>query len=93
VRGLAQEEMLHGLQTSGDDWRVLVVDDVTVKVFSSACKLSDVTEENVSRACNRGSRFDQSVPGLVARQRRHKRAVGLRQAAAAGRSRRTLRVC
>ena len=49
-----QEEMLHGLQTSGtggEDWKVLVVDDVTVKVFSSACKLSDVTEENVSRAC------------------------------------------
>lgn len=26
------------------------MDEVTVKVFSSACKVSDVTEENVSRA-------------------------------------------
>ena len=54
-----QEEMLHGLQTSGtggEDWKVLVVDDVTVKVFSSACKLSDVTEESVSRASPLASR-------------------------------------
>jgi len=46
--------MLHGLQTTnsaGEDWRVLVVDDITVKVFSSVCKLSDVAEESVSRAC------------------------------------------
>ena len=39
------------MKVVNDEWRVLVVDDVTVKVFSAACKLSDVTEENVSRAC------------------------------------------
>jgi hypothetical protein len=62
-----QEEMLHGLQTSGtggEDWKVLVVDDVTVKVFSSACKLSDVTEENVSRASP--CRVEAQVHGLWA---------------------------
>jgi hypothetical protein len=43
--------MLHSVKVVNDEWRILVVDDVTVKVFSAACKLSDVTEENVSRAC------------------------------------------
>lgn len=38
------------MKVVGTEWRVLVVDDITVKVFSSACKLSDVTEESVSRA-------------------------------------------
>jgi len=42
--------MLHSVKVVGTEWRVLVVDDTTVKVFSSACKLSDVTEESVSRA-------------------------------------------
>lgn len=43
------DEMLHSVPVSEGEWRVLIVDDVTVKVFSSACKLSDVTEEDVSR--------------------------------------------
>ena len=43
--------MLHSVKVVNEEWRVLVVDEVTVKVFSAACKLSDVTEENVSRAC------------------------------------------
>ena len=58
--------MLHGLQTSGsggEDWKVLVVDDVTVKVFSSACKLSDVTEESVSRASPLASRQGRRAGG------------------------------
>jgi syntaxin-binding protein 1 len=50
ARARVQEEMLHSVRVVNDEWRVLVVDDVTVKVFSAACKLSDVTEENVSRA-------------------------------------------
>ena len=45
--------MLRSVKVVGDEWRVLVVDDLTVKVFSAACKLSDVTEESVSRACTR----------------------------------------
>lgn len=45
-----QEELLHSVPCKEGDWRILVVDDVTVKVFSSSCKISDVTEENVSRA-------------------------------------------
>ena len=47
--------MLRSVKVVNDEWRVLVVDDVTVKVFSAACKLSDVTEENVSRACPLGA--------------------------------------
>lgn len=42
--------MLRSVKVVNDEWRVLVVDDVTVKVFSAAAKLSDVTEESVSRA-------------------------------------------
>ena len=48
---LLQAELLRGVKSNaGDQWRILIVDDVTVKVISSACKLSDVTDENVSRA-------------------------------------------
>ena len=49
--------MLHSVPSTEGEWRVLIVDDVTVKVFSSSCKLSDVTEEEVSRALRAG------VPG------------------------------
>ena len=52
--------MLHSVPVVNEEWRVLLVDDVTVKVFSAACKLSDVTEENVSRACPRAPR-----PGVL----------------------------
>jgi hypothetical protein len=51
----AQEEMLRSVPVVNDEWRVLVVDAVTVKVFSAACKLSDVTDESVSRARPRPS--------------------------------------
>ena len=52
-----QTDLLRSVKCNAGDWRVLVVDDVTVQVFSQACKLSDVTDENVSRAsCLFGSR-------------------------------------
>lgn len=42
------DEVLRGAANPSGGWRVLLVDDVTVKVFSAALKLSDVTDAEVS---------------------------------------------
>ena len=33
----------------GDDWYVLIMDELTVKIMSAACKMSEIADENVSR--------------------------------------------
>ena len=40
-------EMVRSVNPGTDRWKVLVVDQLTVKILSSACTLSDVTDEQV----------------------------------------------
>ncbi len=40
-------EMVRSVNAGTDRWKVLVVDTLTVKILSSACSLSDVTDEQV----------------------------------------------
>ena len=35
----------------GAEWSVLIMDAVTTRVMSSACRISDVLDYGVSRAC------------------------------------------
>ena len=40
-------DMVRSVNPGTDRWKVLVVDTLTVKILSSACSLSDVTDEQV----------------------------------------------
>ena len=48
----AQTDMLRKSRKGReDDWFVLVMDELTIRIMSSACKMSEIADENVSRAC------------------------------------------
>ncbi|XP_024521880.1 SNARE-interacting protein KEULE [Selaginella moellendorffii] len=44
------KEMLHSVKSgdSPNDWKVLVIDELTVRVMSSSCKMADITDEGIS---------------------------------------------
>eukprot|EP00897_Mesotaenium_endlicherianum_P003554 jgi/Mesen1/3226/ME000187S02389 len=39
---------IRGPNSSSADWKVLIMDDFTLKVMSASCKMADVTEEGIS---------------------------------------------
>uniref|UniRef100_A0A2C9WAF0 Uncharacterized protein n=1 Tax=Manihot esculenta TaxID=3983 RepID=A0A2C9WAF0_MANES len=53
-RQISRERLLHEMLRSakaGDSkstWKVLIMDKLTVKVMSYACKMADITQEGVS---------------------------------------------
>jgi syntaxin-binding protein 1 len=51
------QEMLHAARTGkgSAEWKVLIMDEVTVKVMSCTCKMADITDEGIS--CESSSLF------------------------------------
>ncbi|KAJ9539475.1 hypothetical protein OSB04_032208 [Centaurea solstitialis] len=50
--------MLKGSSSSKAGWKVFIMDKVTVKVMSASCKMSDITDQQVSR---KNLKFDTIV--------------------------------
>jgi hypothetical protein len=44
------QEMLHAARKGkgSAEWKVLIMDEVTVKVMSCSCKMADITDEGIS---------------------------------------------
>lgn len=59
--------MLHTVRTTKQStvWKVLVMDEITVKVMSSSCKMTEITEEGISLVENIG-KSRQPLPALDA---------------------------
>ncbi|KAL3694828.1 hypothetical protein R1sor_008479 [Riccia sorocarpa] len=69
-RQLARDRLLHEMlrTVKGDSvasWKVLIMDEVTVKVMSNACKMADITEEGISLVEDLSKRR-QPLPALEA---------------------------
>ncbi|XP_024398649.1 SNARE-interacting protein KEULE isoform X6 [Physcomitrium patens] len=61
------KDMLHTVRTTKQStvWKVLVMDEITVKVMSSSCKMTEITEEGISLVENIG-KSRQPLPALDA---------------------------
>lgn len=69
-RQATRERLLHEMLRSargGDasDWKVLIMDEVTVKVMSNSCKMADITDEGISLVEDLNKRR-QPLPALEA---------------------------
>eukprot|EP00246_Nothoceros_aenigmaticus_P006246 TRINITY_DN1903_c0_g1_i3.p1 TRINITY_DN1903_c0_g1~~TRINITY_DN1903_c0_g1_i3.p1 ORF type:complete len:668 (+),score=135.04 TRINITY_DN1903_c0_g1_i3:36-2006(+) len=70
-RHITRDRLLHDmlrtakLSKSGSEWKVLVMDEVTVKVMSYSCKMADITDEGISLVEDINKRR-QPLPGLEA---------------------------
>eukprot|EP00249_Psilotum_nudum_P019849 c27445_g1_i3 orf=1768-3075(-) len=70
-RQAARERLLHEMLRSAkgggsaSDWKVLIMDEVTVKVMSYSCKMADITEEGISLVEDLNKRR-QPLPALDA---------------------------
>ncbi|KAH8960961.1 hypothetical protein BDL97_05G025200 [Sphagnum fallax] len=61
------QEMLHAARTGkgSPEWKVLIMDEVTVKVMSCTCKMADITDEGISLVEDLNKRR-QPLPALDA---------------------------
>lgn len=69
-RQLTRERLLHEMLRmvrgkDASDWKVLIMDEVTVKVMSNSCKMADITDEGISLVEDLNKRR-QPLPGLEA---------------------------
>jgi hypothetical protein len=48
----AQEDLLGSVHEASKQWSVLVVDELTVRILSKACTMTEMMEAGISRKCN-----------------------------------------
>ncbi|KAG0576062.1 hypothetical protein KC19_5G052300 [Ceratodon purpureus] len=60
-------DMLHSVKTTkqSTEWKVLIMDEMTLKVMSSSCKMTEITDEGISLVENLG-KSRQPLPALDA---------------------------